>query len=225
LRVRGRSFLALVLGPEPPIADWLAVLDEQIGRSASIFDGRAVVLDLAAVQPDSPGADTLLAQMHARGIRVIGVEGVEGAWPAGGMWGQTLSGGRLAAVPDAPPQAAPAPPPEPEPEAHSLLVAEPVRSGQSVVFPRGDVTVIGSVASGAEVFAGGSVHIYGTLRGRAVAGFTGNALARVFCSRFQAELLSIDGVYKTADDVDARLRNRPVQAWLEGNAILMAALD
>lgn len=218
-----------MLGPEPPIADWLAVLDEQIGRSASIFDGRAVVLDLAAVRPDMPGADTLMQQMHARGIRVIGVEGVDEAWLAGGMWGQKLSGGRLAGVPDltadSPPAAASAPPAEAEPEAYSLLVEEPVRSGQSVVFPRGDVTVIGSVASGAEVFAGGSVHVYGTLRGRAVAGFTGNARARVFCSRFQAELLSIDGVYKTADDVDARLRNRPVQAWLEGNAIVMAALD
>jgi septum site-determining protein MinC len=219
LRVSGRSFLALVLGPEPPIADWLAVLDEQIAGSASIFDGRAVVLDLAAVPPDAPGADTLFQQMHARGIRVIGVEGVEAAWLAGGMWGQKLSGGRVAGVPDSPPE------PQPEPEPQSLLVAEPVRSGQSVVFPRGDVTVIGSVASGAEVFAGGSVHIYGTLRGRAVAGFTGNALARVFCSRFQAELLSIDGVYKTADDVDARLRNRAVQAWLEGDALVMAALD
>ena len=211
-----------MLGPEPPIADWLAVLDEQIGRSASIFDGRAVVLDLAAVRPDMPGADTLMQQMHARGIRVIGVEGVDEAWLAGGMWGQKLSGGRLAGVPDL---TADSPPAEAEPEAYSLLVEEPVRSGQSVVFPRGDVTVIGSVASGAEVFAGGSVHVYGTLRGRAVAGFTGNARARVFCSRFQAELLSIDGVYKTADDVDARLRNRPVQAWLEGNAIVMAALD
>ena len=87
------------------------------------------------------------------------------------------------------------------------------------------MTVIGSVASGAEVFAGGSVHIYGTLRGRAVAGFAGNAQARVFCSHFQAELLSINGVYKTADDVDARLRNRPVQAWLEESVIVMAALD
>ena len=203
------------------------MLDEQIGRSASIFDGRAVVLDLAAVRPDSPGADTLMQQMHARGVRVIGVEGVDEAWLAGGMWGQKLSGGRLAGVPDltadSPPAAAP--PPEAEPEAHSLLVAEPVRSGQSIVFARGDVTVIGSVASGAEVFASGSVHVYGTLRGRAVAGFTGNARAWVFCSRFQAELLSINGVYKTADDVDARLRNRPVQAWLEGNALVMAALD
>jgi septum site-determining protein MinC len=69
-----------------------------------------------------------------------------------------------------------------------------------VVFPSGDVTVIGSVASGAEVVAGGSIHIYGTLRGRAMACSTGNARARIFCRKIEAELLAIDGLYKTADD-------------------------
>src|SRR5215468_8290915 len=92
-----------------------------------------------------------------------------------------------------------------------LLIETPVRSGQSVVFPNGDVTVVGSVASGAEVIAGGSIHIYGTLRGRAMAGSTGNPRARIFCRKIEAELLAIDGLYKTADDIDASLRNRPVQ--------------
>jgi septum site-determining protein MinC len=85
------------------------------------------------------------------------------------------------------------------------------------------VTVVGSVASGAEVIAGGSIHIYGSLRGRAMAGSTGNARARIFCRKIEAELLAIDGLYKTADDIDASLRRRPVQAWLEGDALMMAA--
>ncbi len=62
----------------------------------------------------------------------------------------------------------------------SIVLREPVRSGQSVIFPEGDVTVVGSVASGAEIIAGGSIHIYGTLRGRAMAGSIGNASARIF---------------------------------------------
>ena len=115
--------------------------------------------------------------------------------------------------------------PAAEAEATGLVVDHHVRSGQSVVYPKGDVTVLGSVASGAEVFAGGSVHVYGTLRGRAVAGFTGNPKARVFCRRLEAELVAIDGVYRTADDMDAALRGRPVQAWLDGDAIVMTALD
>jgi septum site-determining protein MinC len=100
-----------------------------------------------------------------------------------------------------------------------------VRSGQSVIFPEGDVTVVGSVASGAEIIAGGSIHVYGTLRGRAIAGSTGNGRARIFCHRLEAELLAIDGLYKTADDMEPKLRGRAVQAWLDGDAMVLAALD
>src|SRR5205807_7530749 len=106
-----------------------------------------------------------------------------------------------------------------------LLLDSPVRSGQSVVFPSGDVTVIGSVASGAEVVAGGSIHIYGTLRGRAMAGSMGNPRARIFCSRNEAELVSIDGYYRTAEEMDASLRSRPAQCWLENRVLAIAALD
>ena len=78
-----------------------------------------------------------------------------------------------------------------------------MRSGQSIVFEQGDVTIVGSVASGAEVIAGGSIHVYGALRGRAIAGLTGNNRARIFCRKLEAELLAIDGVYQTADDMSA----------------------
>ena len=93
------------------------------------------------------------------------------------------------------------------------------------MFERGDVIVLGSVASGAEIVAGGSVHIYGTLRGRAIAGLAGNPRARIFCRRLDAELMAIDGVYQTADDMDAKLRGHAVQAWLDGDVMRMAALD
>ena len=78
----------------------------------------------------------------------------------------------------------------------SLMIEDPVRSGQSVVFIEGDVTVLGSVGSGAEIIAGGSIHVYGALRGRALAGVTGNARARIFCHRVEAELLAIDSPTK-----------------------------
>ena len=90
------------------------------------------------------------------------------------------------------------------------MVHSPVRSGQAIFFPSGDVTIIGSVASGAEVIAGGSIHIYGTLRGRAMAGTSGNRQARIFCSRIAAELLAIDGYYRTAESLEAELRNKPI---------------
>jgi septum site-determining protein MinC len=121
-----------------------------------------------------------------------------------------------------PPATKPAPPPT---GATSLLLKSPVRSGQSIVFPQGDVTVLGSVASGAEIVAGGSVHVYGALRGRAIGGSVGNAEARIFCLKLEAELIAIDGLYQTADDMDAKFRGRPVQAWLQGEAIMMAELQ
>jgi septum site-determining protein MinC len=89
----------------------------------------------------------------------------------------------------------------------------------------GDVIVMGSVASGAEVIAGGSIHIYGALRGRAIAGAAGNARARIFSRKFEAELIAIDGLYKTADDLGANHRGQPVQIALNGDAIIMTALD
>jgi septum site-determining protein MinC len=105
------------------------------------------------------------------------------------------------------------------------LLDEPVRSGRSIAFVDGDVTVLGSVASGAEIIAGGSIHIYGTLRGQAMAGVTGNRRARIFCHRFEAELLAIGSCYKTADEIEESLRSGPVQAWLDGNTLKISAMN
>ena len=94
-----------------------------------------------------------------------------------------------------------------------------------MVFPQGDVTVVGWIASGAEVVAGGSIHVYGAIRGRALAGANGTPKARIFCSRAEPELLAIDGVYRTAEDIDASLHGRAIQVWLEGDALQIAAVD
>jgi septum site-determining protein MinC len=84
--------------------------------------------------------------------------------------------------------------------------------------------VLGSVASGAELVAGGSIHVYGTLRGRAMAGSHGNSRARIFCNKIEAELLAIGGYYLTAEAID-QFPKGPVQAWLEGDAVKIATLD
>jgi septum site-determining protein MinC len=227
VRLRGRSFMALVLAPETPLGAWLTALDAQIERSPSFFDNRPIVLDLAGLPREQPDIEGLLGQLETRGIRVIGTEGAHPSWRGVETWGRPLPSGGRATREVTPPDetASRAAAPEPAGEPSGLLVDHPIRSGQSVVFERGDVTVVGSVASGAEVIAGGSVHIYGALRGRAIAGFAGNPRARIFCRRLDAELLAIDGVYQTADDMDASLRGRAVQAWLEGEAMRITALD
>ena len=106
-------------------------------------------------------------------------------------------------------------------EPTSLLIEGPIRSGQSIIFEKGDVTVLGSVSPGAEIVAGGSIHVYGALRGRAMAGATGNSRARIF----EAELVSVDGYYRTAEQTDASLRNRATQCWRQDRVLLIAALD
>ena len=83
-------------------------------------------------------------------------------------------------------------------------------------------------ASGAEIVAGGSIHVYGTLRGRAIAGLLGahgTSRPRIFCRKLDAELLAIDGVYRTAEEIDPKLHGRAVQAWLDGDQLRVAALD
>ncbi|AWN49978.1 septum formation inhibitor MinC [Methylobacterium terrae] len=185
--------------------------------------------DESAATPDIAG---LVDELKQRGIRIMGVEKAEPAW-LGPALPPLLSGGRPAemAAPaeDAPkPEATKAPEPKaPEPpcKPNSLVLETPLRSGQSVYHPEGDVTVMGSVASGAEILAGGSIHVYGALRGRAIAGAGGNPRARICCRKFEPELIGIDGLFRTADTTDPKLRKKAVQVWLEGETLRMAALD
>jgi septum site-determining protein MinC len=222
-RFRGRSFLAFALTPELPIADWLSELDRWLRQSRGFFTGRPVVLDISGAKLTKYDFAGLIAELETRGIRLMGIEGADPSWVGPGL-PPLLEGGRTLAAIDAANSPARKPPKASKPEPTSLLIDDPVRSGQTVFFPNGDVTVVGSVASGAEIVAGGSIHVYGALRGRAMAGAAGNARARIFCSRIEAELLAIDGLYKTADDIEPDLRGRPIQAWLDGNAIRVVAL-
>jgi septum site-determining protein MinC len=232
IRFRGRSFMAFVLAPLPPIPNWLAELDKWSRTSPDFFAGRPIILDLAAVALEVAEIAQLIAALGQRGIRIMGLEGV-GQTDLDPSLPPLLKGGRSSAAGEATEPAAPGHAPREAPMAaasgregpSSLLVESPIRSGQSVIFPYGDVTVLGSVSSGAEVVAGGSIHVYGALRGRAMAGSMGNARARIFCSRNEAELISIDGYYRTAEEMDADLRSRPAQCWLDDRVLTIAALD
>jgi len=99
------------------------------------------------------------------------------------------------------------------------VIRRHIRSGQMIVAERGDLTIIGSVASGAEVVASGNIHIYGTLRGRAMAGANGDESARIFCSKLEAELLAVAGLFKTSETINPDLRSRNVQIFLEDETL------
>ncbi|AZO78991.1 MULTISPECIES: septum site-determining protein MinC [unclassified Bosea (in: a-proteobacteria)] len=235
IRLKGRSYLALTLTPELPFEDWLVRLDDLAGRSAGFFLRRPVVLDVEGLDIDRAQLRDLVGKLGARNVRIMGIEGARPSM-LGNDLPPAMSGGKTtgdieepaaeptqeAPVAETVAEAPPAPLPARSAPA-SLVVTQPVRSGQSI-FAEGDVTIVGSVASGAEVIAGGSIHIYGTLRGRAMAGTLGNAEARIFCRKLEAELVGIDGYYKTAEDLEPGLRGKPVQFWLEGEIFTAGSL-
>ncbi|APP77032.1 septum site-determining protein MinC [Xanthomonas vesicatoria ATCC 35937] len=212
---------------------------ERVTRAPKLFGRAAVILDFGGLSqvPDMATAKALLD-----GLRDAGVLPVALAYGTSeiDLLSQQLGVPLLAkfraqyeptAVSPPPPPPPPPPPVRAEPAAP---VARPapgrmqrnaVRSGQQLYAENCDLTVLSTVGAGAEVIADGSIHIYGTLRGRALAGAQGNPDARIFCRDFHAELVAIAGHYKVLDDVPMDLRGKAVQVWLEQDQIKIAALD
>ena len=116
--------------------------------------------------------------------------------------------------------------PEPEPEptviaaTTTMMITHPVRSGQRI-YAAGDLVILAQVSAGAEILAEGNIHVYGSLRGRALAGVQGNSQARIFCSDLQAELISIAGNYKVSEDLNDTVLNRPVQIYLQNHTLVI----
>jgi septum site-determining protein MinC len=116
--------------------------------------------------------------------------------------------------------------PMPEPETKDLLqtgttlITQPIRSGQRV-YAAGDLVIVAPVSAGTEILAEGNIHVYGVLRGRALAGVQGNTEARIFCNALQAELISIAGNYKISEDLNQNVRNKPVQIFLDKQTLVI----
>jgi len=219
IRMRGRSYVAFVFSPAIPVMEWLEEIDATLRQSPGFFVGKPVVLDLSAVDLSQNAIAQLVASLEQRELRILGFEGVDATRLTAGM-PPLLAGGRQCVIPNSAPKK-----PEAKPKPASLLLDGQVRSGQSIVFPDGDITIVGSVSSGAELVAGGSIHVYGTLRGRAMAGINGNLSARIYCQKVQAELLAIDGYYRTAEEIDATLYEGATQVWLEGDVVQITPLN
>ncbi|MFT8444287.1 septum site-determining protein MinC [Acetobacter orientalis] len=220
IRLSGRSFLALTLTPEAPLADWLNALDAQLARSAGFFAGKPIILDLNRLTAETPHLSFLKSALEERGVRIISIENGDPTWPAVAEWDwpASLSGGReVESLKEDKDDA-------PHPASTTLILEDPVRSGQHIVWPNGDVIVLGPVASGAEVSAGGSIHIYGALRGRAIAGIGGNSAARIFTRQLAAELVAIDGFYATAEEMGAEHNGKPTQVFLENETVVFRSM-
>lgn len=217
------------------------ILDELTGRVASapqFFERTAVCLDLGALEKD-PSVGEVQAVFDAvrrAGMLAVGLAHGTAAVDAlaRSLDVPVLTQFRVQgkATPVAVKEPPPAPkaairPPTPEPTVFntpSLMQHQPVRSGQRIYARHCDLVVTATVGAGAEVIADGCVHIYGALRGRAMAGARGEVTARVFCQEFHAELVSIAGVFRVFETLPAELVGKPVQAWLDGDDLRFARI-
>ncbi len=107
----------------------------------------------------------------------------------------------------------------------SKIVHQPIRSGQQVYAADGDLIIMASVSAGAEILADGNIHVYGTLRGRALAGVKGDTRARIFCYSLEAELVSIAGQYKISEDIDKSKLKKPTQIYLDDNTLCFKEIE
>lgn len=105
----------------------------------------------------------------------------------------------------------------------NILITQPVRSGQRI-YARGDLTILAQVGAGAEILAEGNIQVYGSLRGRALAGVQGDTTSRIICSHLDAELISIAGNYKTNEELGSEHGKKPVQVFLQKNSLIIDEL-
>ena len=213
-----------------------AILNELAGRVAAaphFFRRIAVCLDLSALEktPEVAEIHAVIEAVRRVGMLSVGLAGdvVELETVASALNLPILSSFRTPTRPAPvlePERAAPTTP-EPAPadsNVSTLIHNQPVRSGQRIYARNRDLIVNAGVAAGAEVMADGCLHIYGPLHGRAMAGARGDPAARVFCQEFDAELVSIAGVFRVFETIPAELAGMPVQAWLAGEDLHFAPI-
>ncbi len=218
-------------------------LERRVRAAPQMFSRAAVVLDLSHLLdlPDDGAVDALLEAVRSAGMLPVGLAyGTSETEALAKRMGLPLIAKFRAAYEPAHANSAAA---EPAPRAEPVATREPilsapapgsqtgaqhhagsVRSGQQVYARERDLIVTGAIANGAEVIADGNIHIYGGLRGRAMAGAQGDEKARIFVSDFRAELVAIAGQYRVFEQIPADIEGQSVQCWLEGERLLIARL-
>jgi len=224
-----------------------AEMRDRVARAPKLFERAAVIVDFGGLPgtPDVASARALIQALRDAGTLPVALAygssdnerlAIELGLPLLAKFRAQYESPEASASPTAPAAAsapAPAAPARASTESANAKSASaepgmvhtaPIRSGQQIYAELRDLTVLGTVGAGAEVIADGSIHIYGALRGRALAGARDNEKARIFCREFHAELVAIAGHYKVMEDIPAELRGKPAQVWLDNGQIHIAAL-
>jgi septum site-determining protein MinC len=227
----------------------VAEMRDRVQRAPKLFERAAVVIDFGSLSrcPDAATARELVRGLQQSGALPValafGTTEIEQLAREIGLpllakfRAQYERGGEAVTPAAAPPERAAEPAPAareepvaaPEsaaaPSAPGMIHTAPVRSGQQVYAQNRDLTICATVGAGAEVIADGSVHIYGPLRGRALAGALGNTNARIFCREFHAELVAVAGNYKVLDEIPSSLVGKAVQVWLQDDKLHIEELN
>ena len=220
------------------VAQLVQEMHERVQRAPKLFGRAAVIVDFGGLTrlPDAATARSLLDGLRDAGVLPVALAyGTSETEALAEELGLPLLA-KFRAQYERVGETAPAPAPAPVAEAPKAVAAKPpaaasqpglvqkspVRSGQQMYAENRDLTVLSSVGAGAEIIGDGSIHIYGPLRGRALAGAQGNPDARIFCREFRAELVAVAGHYKVLDEVPKELHGKPVQVWLEKDELKIA---
>lgn len=201
-------------------------LQEKIALAPEFFKNSPIMLDLQEL--NKRDLDILVADVvklvKDMNLLPIGLRGGNTAQNrqalALGIPVHAIHGGSASENPKTKTIASTPEPSEQTGELATMLITQPVRSGQRI-YSQGDLIVLAQVSSGTEIMAEGNIHVYGSLRGRALAGVQGNEKARIFCSDLQAELISIAGIYKISEDLSEEMRHKPVQIYLQDHSLII----
>ena len=190
----------------------------QVARLPEFFEQAPVAIDLSqlASRDQFDELPMIVGMLRGHGMIPVGVRGASSEQRAQAVALELaiMPGGRKAAA------ARPQPVPKPVARsAQTLVIDKVVRSGQRVYARDGDLVLLAGVSSGAEVMAEGHIHAYGPLRGRAMAGVSGDEQARIFCRELGAELVSIAGRYRVSENLESRYLGRAVQISLAGDKL------
>jgi len=224
------------------VAQLALEMRQRVERAPKLFARAPLIIDFGALAqlPDPATAEALLEGLREAGVLPVGLsygtqeteqlaqqlglpllakfraqyEPVAGAAPTAARSSEPVPAEAAAKA---------APRPAVSSSSPGMVQKTPVRSGQQLYAENRDLTVLATVGAGAEVISDGSIHIYGSLRGRALAGAQGNTDARIFCREFHAELVAIAGHYKVLDDIPKELRGKSVQVWLDKDQLNIAA--
>ena len=229
-QIRGslQTLLSLRL-VEPHDPEFFGKFLDKIAHSPDFFRNAPILLDAGPVASLPPiDFDEFVAKLRQHRIVPVGLQN------GSPEWNKAAIDAGLAILPEG--RVAETARKEPEPAAEAakqavrhaaspaLLIKEPVRGGQQIYAPDGDIVVLAPVGHGAELIAGGHIHVYGSLRGRAFAGIDGDEEAMIFCDQLNAELLSIAGIHMVSEQIDERLLKKRAKVACDGEKLIVAPL-